>query len=284
MSSTSERRRGSAVRRTLPLVLGGLLSAAAGSSAVLTVGDDEPADFDSLQAAIAAAGATGGFSDVRVAVGTYVENVRIASRFEGALHVSGGWDPSFSLRNVDPDLTVLRNERDDGRPLEISCATGAFRFEGFTFTGGRALVQGGGVRLLVSDSCVVDLVGNVVASNSVYDEPGGFGYGGGVWGVAQDGGRLRLSGNLVADNSMATTESGQGSGAYLVARDEGSLVELVDSELSRNEVTAQHGRHSSGSALHVEAIFGAIAIVLDTVLHDNRYTLEGVLLQPRGPP
>jgi hypothetical protein len=146
------------MRRTnTALLLTALLAAVAGTgrAAVFTVGDDEPAaDFRTIQEGIDAALASTGFREVQVAAGHYRENLRLhLGPTAGTLHLTGGWDPTFTFRSFDPRDTVVSGGGTE-RALLASCGAGTLRFETLTLTEGLANLGAGGY-LTASGGCRV---------------------------------------------------------------------------------------------------------------------------------
>ncbi|MBN1247911.1 MAG: hypothetical protein JXC32_09655 [Anaerolineae bacterium] len=106
---------------------------------------------------------------IRVATGTYTENVVISQ----SVTLQGGWNPNFTLRDLTMFSVTIRPADASQSVVRILAADPTV--EGFVITGGRADLggnHGGGIALRDSNAIVRD---NVVISNSA------FFLGGGIW-------------------------------------------------------------------------------------------------------
>ncbi len=113
---------------------------------------------------------------IKVAQGTYNENISITSSISGLL-IEGGWDSIFTARSNNPSLTII----DGGgiaRVFNIS-ATGisiGVTIEGFTIQNGIESPYGGGINVVTWSGGValVDIINNIIAGNSA-NNGGGIG-------------------------------------------------------------------------------------------------------------
>jgi hypothetical protein len=173
---------------------------------------------------------------VRVAEGTYTENVLIATN----VTLEGGWDTAFATRDPAVRVTTLQPATPtesvvsiEGSMLDPASSTPTF--DGFTVTGGEADLggnHGGGLRLRDTNALVR---GNVVIGNRAAL------FGGGVW---VQRGAPRLEANRIEDNFV--TGAAVGAGVSL----EGSQALLVDNEITLNEFDQQ--ADSSGSGVGIQ--------------------------------
>ena len=182
-----------------------LLAAGAANATVRHV----PGEYPTIQAAIDAS--TFG-DEVLVGPGTYAEEILIGSARDGIHLASTG----------GPDVTTITSVPDQGGPSPhhvVTCAdNGASTIiEGFTITGGSALVQGavgGGVWLSHSDGIVRN---NVITRNianaggGIYVDGGSptiegntISHNGGLYaggGISIDGGQASIVRNVIVDNT-----------------------------------------------------------------------------------
>lgn len=249
----------------------------AARAAVFTVGDDEPAaEFSSLQDAVDAALGGTGYREIRVAAGTYRERVQLdTGDLRGTLEITGGWDPAFLIRSLDPDVTVLDAEGGPGRPLTLVCrAGGTFRVSGLSLTGGRTSPEaaepspgtGGGLLASLEGTCRANLeqlriYGNAAAGDGSVPALGGgvaIGLAGASRATLRDS---RVEGNL-ASNPKGIASVG---GVMLrVARD--AWATLRDNQVLGN--TAD-GATATIGALSISVAGGGSAIALDNVVARN---------------
>jgi hypothetical protein len=185
---------------------------------------------------------------VRVATGTYVENVLLAQ----PVTLQGGWNSSFTTRDPASFVTTIRPATATQSVVTIQ-GPAAPVFEGFTVTGGQADLgfnHGGGLR--VSDSNAV-LRDNVVVGNRAYL------LGGGIW---IQRGAPRLVGNRVEGNRVTgdPPEIAKGGGIALEADE----AVLVGNTIRGNGIEMTHGL---GGGLFIAA--GGPVTVRGGAIEDN---------------
>jgi hypothetical protein len=117
-------------------------------AATLTVGPD--GTFATIQAGINAAIVAGGSNQIQVEAGTYDENLTL-TQTTGTLDATGGWNATFTQRNLDPSATQIFGGG-VARVLNASITGGEFTFSGFSLVGGSASDRGGGIYLHIANT------------------------------------------------------------------------------------------------------------------------------------
>jgi len=186
-----------------------------------------PGGEDGCVAAITTALALAGEDEViRVAAGTYVENVVISR----TVTLQGGWAPDFSIRNLSKFSATI-NPADNTQ--SVVSILGHFgdpgavvpTLDGFVISGGRADLgsnHGGGLRIVDSNALVI--------SNTIRDNTA-FLLGGGVW--VQRGAPV-LQGNQIMNNqSVGLGQDAHGGGVQL----ENTQAALLDNLIASNIVS-----------------------------------------------
>ena len=224
----------------LRLIALGMVMIASASAVALTLAVLRPvpsarADFlcvkpgggDGCLASIEAALAMAGDGDViRVAQGTYIENVVISR----TVTLQGGWAPDFSQRDLNIFTSTITPADNTNSVVSISGHFGDTSavvptLDGFLITGGRAYLasnHGGGVRIIDSDAIVIS---NTIKNNVA------FLLGGGVW--VQRGAPV-LQGNRIMNNqTLGLGQDAHGGGVQL----ENTRATLMDNFISRNTIT-----------------------------------------------
>ncbi len=257
------------------LLLGGAGRAAA---VTFTVGDDEPgADFTSVQDAIDAALATGGgFREVRVAAGYYVEHLSVELPAAGGwIDVTGGWDPTFSFRSADPSVTVIDGVG-DGSVLAAKCLGGRLWLRGLTLTGGKAPERGGGADVRVSGDCVATFDHVRFYRNEVESAAAGsVGLGGGLAASLHDQARVEVLRCAFAENRVVAADGGATGGGLWAAVQGASALEIAGDPGPAGAVDfignlVEGGGGVRGAALAVLVSAPARAEIRDTRVVDNR--------------
>lgn len=189
---------------------------------------------------------------IRVAAGTYVENVVISE----TVTLEGGWNADFTVR--DPGtFTVTIRPADEIRSV-VSIEDADPTVDGFIITGGRADLggnHGGGLRLIDSEGIVRN---NTIVSNTAYL------LGGGVW-VQRGAPTLennRIEGNL----SLGPGQDAFGGGVAL----ENGAATLLNNAITGNVVS---GTTTYGAGV---AILGDESILLqeNSVLSNQALAVE----------
>lgn len=270
-------------RTVLVCILTAALGAAPAAAAVFTVGPG--GTHATAQAALDAAMAAGGDNEVRVAIGTFSETLRVDAKLaSGTLHLSGGWQAGFAARVLDPALTVM-DAGGAGRTVHANSFAGTLVVENLTLTGGggdsgggvylepagsgvarvRATrivgnrcqrtagsSEGGGVYVYARSSTTVELTGNLIAANTCRSENGSLAGVGASITVVGDA-RLVLAGNRIVGNRVEkSSDQITGAGVYLWAADN-AVIEMSDNLVADNtaEVPAGYSLVGGGAALWI---------------------------------
>ncbi len=222
------------------VLLAAALLAGEASAATLTVDDDGPADFGSIQSAIN--GAING-DEILVKPGRYRETVNFLGK---SLTVRSEQGPARTVIFLEGETRIIRLNGDS-------------TLRGFTITGGRARVGGGiyvtdGAQPSIEDNIIenntaewngvlpafgggiaVDLAAapvitrNVIRGNlALGDVDGSFGYGGGI--DVGDYTSATITNNLILDNEA----SDSGGGISVGLNDNADPVEIVNNTLVGN--------------------------------------------------
>lgn len=226
----------------------------------------KPGGGDGCHADFAAALAAASDGDlIRVAAGTYVENVEI----EAAVVLEGGWNQSFSERDVDLHETVIRPSDATRSVVAVRAPTsgngeGAV-LDGLTITGGRGDLgynHGGGLKLIDSNATVrrSTIAGNVA-----------FLFGGGVW--VQRGSPTFID-NEIRDNIVwSDGDDGRGGGVEL-ENVGGAVLErnliVYNAITAGSSGTAGGGNHAGGGV----AILGGEATMRDNTFLSNSASVD----------
>jgi len=191
----------------------------------------KPGGGDGCLASINAALAMAQENDtIRVAVGTYNENVLISQ----TVTLQGGWNLDFSIRDINIFSSTIH-------PQTISQSVVAIQgqstnpaavmpiLDGFVISGGRAHLgsnHGGGLRIQDSNALVI--------SNTIQDNTA-FLLGGGVW--VQRGAPV-LQGNHIMNNQSHSQTSGSGEAHGGGVQLENTQAMLLDNLIASNVISA----------------------------------------------
>jgi hypothetical protein len=220
----------------------------ASAAAILCV---KPGGGSGCYAAISAALTASLAGDtIRVATGTYTENINL----DKTITLEGGWDAAFSARDPLVNVTILNPADATLAVVTVSGQYGATSavaptIDGFTVSGAVSTNHGGGIRVQNSDAVIRN---NIVDNNAAYLygggiwvqngapliennhithnslTPGGLDYGGGI---ELENTQATLNNNLIANNSILS-DTGSGGG---VGIDGGGLVTLTNNTLMVNQ-------------------------------------------------
>ena len=192
---------------------------------------------------------------VRVAAGTYTENVTITEN----VTLEGGWNATFTARDPavytsilspsDATFSVVGIQGNVANPAGSTPV-----LDGFTIRGGRAENDnhGGGIRIRASNATVRNCV---VTDNRAYL------FGGGIW---VQGGAPRIVGNRIEGN--VASQSGSGGGINL----ENTAATLVDNEIVGNAITGGAGQGGG-----VAIISGGTIVIRGGRVADNEPGVGG---------
>lgn len=245
-----------ACRALASLAVGALAATPLLLGRTITVDDDGPAEFRSIQAAINAAEAG---DLVSVASGVYSENPLL----DCALNKVG-----VSIVGADSASTTINGGGTNSVARIFDCDS-TTRLQGFTLTNGKAEF-GGGI-LIAGGAPVITLnriTGNVAASPLV----GFYGYGGGI--------EVYNSDPLISDNLITGNTADSGGGIDVVCGSGGFVVECGVAApggspvIARNQVTGN--RAAFGGA--VELYLTDAPIVSNNLITGNTASLPGLYI------
>lgn len=240
-----------------------------------------------IQAAFDAVLATSGPHTVRIAEGTYFENLKLDGFSSGSVTITGGWSADFESRNLDPTRTVIDGSL-DGRVLYLACRAGTVRLRGLTLTGGAEVGSpvpgdpdifagtGGGGFIRASGSCFVHFTESIVKGNLVRNEGAGAwqaAAGGGITLITQDDAQVFFGDLVVEENEVATRATTPGDTAYgggvAISMFDSSNVHVTQSAIRKNKTT---GYQAIGGGIAVDAYDQTLLRFDDSLVTDNRLT------------
>ena len=226
---------------------------------VLQVGPD--GTHTSIQAAIDDALAAGGESEIRVAIGAWLEALTVPREMvSGAIAISGGWLPGFEVRSSDPSLTVV--DPGGGRDgVDVRMQGGSLTLEGLTFTNGShgIDVDTGGTAAIRVANC--RLVGN-------RDEGDGYRSGAGMRSYVSDSGSITLTDLVVADNlTDAHDSTSNGAGLTLGVRGQGRIA--LERVLVLDNAGRSGGNQVTGVGIYLSLSDEATGRMVDTTVARN---------------
>jgi hypothetical protein len=230
------------------LLVGAGLTAGA---ATFTVDDDGPADFSSIQSAVA--GASNG-DEIVVQPGRYRETVNFLGK-------------ALTVRSAEgPANTVIFLEQE----TRIILLNGDSTLRGFTITGGRARIGGG---IYVTDGALATIEGNIIEDNRAEWNGSLPGFGGGI-GVDLAANPV-ITRNVIRNNVSV----GDASGAYGY----GGGVDIGDyaSATITNNVVANNEATDSGGGLSI-GINGDPVQILHNTIVDNSAGSDGDAIATLG--
>lgn len=267
-----------------------ILASAAAQADVICV---RPGGGNGCHATIAQGLSTAAPGDtIRVAAGTYVENVLITK----TVNLEGGWNAALTVHDPAANPSFIQPSQ-----IEQSVVTvqGSFAdptavaptISGFTIQGGRADLggnHGGGVKLLNTSATLADntitgnrafllgggiwvqngivtLVRNTISGNVVTAGPSEFPYGGGI---QLSGAQAVLEGNTISNNSIQADTIGVGGGLH----SSGGTITLTQNIFSSNIANTQ----PDGVGLGGGAALGSPARLGHNQFSGNYASLSGV--------
>jgi hypothetical protein len=220
---------------------------------------------NSIQAAIDASGPG---DTIKVAQGTYYENISVLESKQFTLQ--GGWNNTFATKANDPSLTVI-----DGEVQGLGLGTGSvLTFEAGSGVAIQATVEnltlrngylgvGGGVCATVYNSGTLELtlLKNVIRDNLAYG-------GGGIFASSSSEAQvvLRAINNLIVNNS-----ANDGAGIYAMAQDSASLSAM----LINNTITDNSADFGGGIVAYSDTDGHVNIDVWNTILWGNTASSSG---------
>ena len=203
---------------------------------------------------------------VKVAQGTYLENISLEDSALNPLIFQGGWNTDFTVRDEDPSLTIVDGGGLD-RVFDIwSQVPSDFTIEGFKIINGSAPNSGGGVCFAVTGGATmyVTLTGNSIMNNISGSQ------GGGVFVQAQTGSSLILD---AQNNIITNNETGFGNGAGIeVSASDSSEV----SATLKNIVIANNAKVTNGFGLRINSYNSTCTVdLINNTITNNAHTIPG---------
>ncbi len=268
------------------ILLGALGTAPAGA-VVRTVGPT--GSYATIQEAVDAAIAVGVYNEIRVAKGSYRENVTVPAAFAlGIMDITGGWEPSFRVRSRDASETVV-DGGGTGPVFKLAPSGGRLQIEGLTITNGLAEYvdgapppnkpTGAGVFAQPSGDARVFLVNNRITGNQALNRTPvyHFAHGGGIGASLMGSSTLELSRNRITGNLAVSSGTNNGvavgGGVYVECRESTRLV-LRDNRIEENG-TRTANNQNTGSGLYVSLSNNASAVLHGNTVARNRAVLNG---------
>ena len=203
---------------------------------------------------------------VKVACGTYNENIRISTSIN-PLFLQGGWSSDFSTRSDDPSLTVIDGGGSD-RVLKLDVNLWVvLTMEGFKITNGYNASGCGGLYASAQpETSTMDLtlINNIFTNNN-----GGTASGGAICAGSSQGGSMTLT---AENNIIRNNEAGTGSGIALDAYNNGE----THAQLTNN-IIADNGSASIGGGIYVKIYSGNIDVDLtnNTITNNSSSPIGG---------
>ncbi|MGB5162319.1 MAG: right-handed parallel beta-helix repeat-containing protein [Thermoanaerobaculia bacterium] len=179
---------------------------------------------------------------------TYNENLEVPDTFDsGSLEILGGWDATFSTRDLDPKKTVIDGGSAIGSVIEIDIEGGSLLVDGFTLTNGRT--TGAGIQLSPdpgANTSKVVIRNNRIEGNVANVYP--VALGGGILAEPRGTQRLEIVDCRIRGNTASSWNDGSalGGGICLETRNDSTFL-IEDCEIDGNSVTSEGGeRHGAG--------------------------------------
>jgi len=247
-------------RRSGPLQAWIMLSAwvCSGHSATFTAGSD--GTYATIQSAINAALLAGGSNEVRVESGNYTENLTVTLN-AGALDIYGGWNATFTQRNLDPVATEIFGGGTD-RVLLATIHAGAMTFSGFDVVGGHSTASGGGIYLVVDNTGSAQIRSSHFVFNTVQATGIGNALGGAFYADLSGSGALIFDGNVVDTNSATTADTEATGGGVWINASNSANAALSNNAIQNNVATASgSGQAAAGGAYF--SLHGSARITVD---------------------
>ncbi len=172
---------------------------------------------------------------------TYPEYIWIPSSFAvGNMTINGGWNSTFTLRDDDPNSTIIDGGAAD-EVVNVAISGGSVTLDGFTIMNGSS-VAGAGITIVPQGDCTVKLT-NLIIRNNHASYTGSI-PGGGVWASLHGNSHLEVSRcRIVSNTATATSGAGNATGAGLTITASGTASYLVeDSWVEENTASSAAGQ------------------------------------------
>ncbi len=204
---------------------------------------------------------------------TYPEYIWIPSSFAvGNMTINGGWNSNFTLRDDDPNTTIIDGGAAD-EVVNVQISGGSVTLDGFTIMNGSSLA-GAGITIVPQGDCTVKLT-NLIIRNNHASFTGSI-PGGGVWASLQGSSHLEVSRcRIVSNTATASSVNGNAAGAGLTITASGAASYLVeDSWVEENTVSSAAGQER-GAGHYFTVIEDATAEIVNLRVANNEATGTG---------
>ncbi|MCD4742649.1 MAG: hypothetical protein K8R67_09280 [Desulfobacteraceae bacterium] len=215
---------------------------------------------------------------VKVAQGTYYENINISDSGLNPLIIQGGWDTGFTAQNTDPSVTVIDGGETDHVIYIVSSSSSTdFTIQGFKIVnGGNDSVPWGGGMSIISSGQTMSLTlnNNIIMNNTSGSSGGGLNI------KAQTGGSITF---IAENNRITKNETGFGGGAGI------ELYALNSSILTatlKNNIIANNAKETNGYGLFVQTYDSDCTVnLINNTITDNgisNFTGGGIKVSASG--
>ncbi len=213
-------------------------------------------DYATIQLAIDAAIASPGPNEVRVRPGTYYESIFIQSLSGdiGTLNITGGWDSTFSTRDLDYTLTTISGSA-LYRVFHIKVESAGsldLTIDGFTLRDGRHSSYGSGINISVTGTGATQITinNNRTLSNLVFGPHSS--QGGGIYAYINSSGvaGLDITNNLIKENSITSTGSNCGGAGISLQLYEGAVFNITGNVIEDNTSMTNTSAEGAGMQIH----------------------------------
>jgi len=216
--------------------------------------------------ALTLASVSPGADTVRVARGTYGENLLVPSE----VTLEGGYPTGGGARNPAANPTVLDGGGAESVVIIGPNATGV-TIDGFEITGGAGLLGGGGI---YAETSLVTIRNNVIHDNTV---PTSLGRGGGI---ALMGPLPSTGPSIVTDNEIRDNGVQDGNGGGIAVFDDetgpGAPVQITRNLITGNVARGEASTLGRGGGIYIAS---NASIIDDNRVLNNQAVSEGSILQ-----
>jgi hypothetical protein len=236
------------------------------AAAIFEAGPDASPPF-SIQGAIDAAIAAGGDDEVRVQGVPFddVPPIEVpATHTGGMLHISGGWDATFTVQSeVTPSLV---DGDGTGRVFRLRPSGGTVVLEDLTISGGAA-PSGAGVQVDPSGDARVEIRGCTLEQNQAENGAGLAIFLGATQVVV-------VQGNRIEDNLAFSPDSTASGGGIILSAGDSSEFRLHDNEIVGNTASAP-ANQATGAGIYATWCEAASGEMTDNLVQGNDIVGEG---------
>ncbi len=217
--------------------------------------------YPSLSAAVTDAIANPDNHEFRLQVGVYTESVSITISGEKIWGISGGWNNTFTNNNATPNQTTLQAGPFDTVLRFFLTDNAQLQVGNLQLTGGLSTTYAGGVDGSTTMGSIFAMQDCIVSSNQSSTQNGGMRL------LASQTSVINLSNIRVLNNAVFGTGIKFGAGAYIRATN-AAFVSIARSEFSFNQ-DSEMSSGSFGLGLYVDARDAAYLSVSDSIFEEN---------------